>query len=273
MPLQIKKTSDAKNQKLKIIIYAQSGRGKTSTLASLPVKQKNLLINLENGFKVLDHCDHIDVIDITGGLVSEVTDLGPTEGQSKEDFEAETITKMQHLWYILELINSGDLDYDTIAIDSISEVGELIIGDLMADPYYADPKNSFKYHDELRDRQLEIFKFARDITRSNVIFLALEDQLELDHSQMNLPAVSGKRAMKKLPSLFDEVLKLEVNKERERFFITDGTTDTVAKSRTGLPAETTTADLGILYFGQKTPSEDYLHLSEDLTPKSNKKDK
>ena len=87
MALNIKKSKDAVTEGISMVIYSEPGMGKTSAIATLP--GTTLILNAENGTLVLKDFD-IDIIDITGGLVEEVTDVKPT-------IEGESISKIEHL--------------------------------------------------------------------------------------------------------------------------------------------------------------------------------
>jgi len=241
MALQIKKSKDATSDGVSMVIYSEAGVGKTSTLATLP--GKTLLLNAENGTLVLKDFD-IDIIDITGGLVSEVTDVTPATPD-------ETISKMEHLWYVFDLIESGELKYDNIALDSITEVSDWIEANLAADPYYGDPKNTFKYWKEFKNRLYNLLKAFRDLKGVNIIILALEAQTEKNGMIVTKPSVASKEAKDKFVSFFDEVLYLDSDVDGVRHFVTTTNAEVVAKSRSNLDPITSTTDLGVLYFNQK----------------------
>ena len=101
MEFEIKSTKDiVDNNGVKILCYANSGFGKTSMLGTL--EGKTLLLNVENGFLVLKDKD-IDTIDIT-----DIATLGE----------------------VYNALTDGTLKYDNIAIDSLSEIGEMVVSDL-----------------------------------------------------------------------------------------------------------------------------------------------
>ena len=241
---KIKKTSDSEENGLKIVIYGQPGSGKTSTIGSLP--GKTLLLNAENGTRVLSDFD-IDVIDITGGCID------PSEPEKY-------YSKMMHLESIYGAIKNKTLDYDNIAIDSISEVSDWIAADLKADEYYGDPKNSFKYWEEYKSRLHSLLKAFRDLDGRNVIMLALEAEVG-ELVKIKKPAVVGNQSKDKFVSYFDEVLYMDSRVDGSRFFRSVETSALVAKSRVGILAETNTTDLSELYFGK--PNEHYVKVIKE----------
>lgn len=222
MALNITKARDIKSHGVKILIYAPSGTGKTTLAGTLG--DKVLVLNAENGVAVLreSNCDIIDV---------------------KTREEAFTIGGA--------LSEGGELfgKYDTIVLDSISEIAESIAAQLSLDPYYGDPANAFKYWGEVKTRTIGFLKAFRDLPNMNVVFIALESEIEINSLQVKYPMAVGKGSMKAMPSIFDEVLKLESDHDGKRTFRTSTTSDFVAKSRYGVEDGTDIMDLSELYDG------------------------
>lgn len=204
MGFEIKSTKDiVDNNGVKILVYANSGFGKTSTLGTL--KGKTLLLNVENGFLVLKDKD-IDTIDITS-----ISTLGE----------------------VYNALVDGSLQYDNVAIDSLSEIGEMVVSELMQDEYYGDPRNAMVLWKTYSNRMTNIVKMFRDLKGFNVIFTALVENVDANGTITKMPMIPAKKFQLKLPSLFDEVYYGVVKGDGERILHTTDGAGYMAKSRAG----------------------------------------
>ena len=204
MGFEIKSTKDiVDNNGVKILVYANSGFGKTSTLGTL--KGKTILLNVENGFLVLKDKD-IDTIDITS-----ISTLGE----------------------VYNALVDGSLQYDNVAIDSLSEIGEMVVSELMQDEYYGDPRNAMVLWKTYSNRMTNIVKMFRDLKGFNVIFTALVENVDANGTITKMPMIPAKKFQLKLPSLFDEVYYGVVKGDGERILHTTDGAGYMAKSRAG----------------------------------------
>ena len=108
--------------------------------------------------------------------------------------------------------------YETICLDSITELAEIRLSELQAQ--FADGR---KVYGELQsDVPLWIRKF-RDIPDKHVFFIAQIDRIEDAYSGISTyrPTMPGKYLIKKLPFFFDEVLCLRIGEMRKE----DGSTE------------------------------------------------
>lgn len=201
MSFEIKNTKDIHNDGIKILLFANSGTGKTSQLGTL--EGKTLILSAESGLLVLKDKD-VDVIDI---------------------LDTETLGQV----YLA--IKKGELKYDNICIDSLSEVGELIVSELDKDDYYGDPTNTFPMWKEYSKRIMNICKAFRDLKGVNVVLTALAEPTEVNGSIKYMPMIPAKKAQSKLVSLFDEVYYLNFDKDGNRVVHTNGSSSFEAKSR------------------------------------------
>lgn len=205
MDFEIKSTKDVVDTDgVKILFYAESGFGKTSALGTL--KGKTLLLNVENGTLVLRGKD-IDVIDIPS-----IETLG------------EVYVALKH----------GELKYDNVCIDSLSEIGEMVVSDLEADEFYGNPSNAFKLWGEYTRKIVKIVKMFRDLKGINVVLTALVDNVEANGITTKLPMIPAKKAQAKLISLFDEVYYGLTKGDGERWIHTSDGTGYRAKSRANI---------------------------------------
>lgn len=205
MSFEIKSTKDVvKTDGVKILIFGESGFGKTSAIGTL--EGKTLLLNVENGTMVLRDKD-IDVIDIP-----DIETLGQ----------------------VYLAIKNGELKYDNVAIDSLSEIGEMLIADLEKDDYYGNPSNVFKLFGEYTKRMTNMAKMFRDLKGVNVVLTALAENVEANGLVTKLPMIPAKKAQAKLISLFDEVYYCQTKGEGERWLHTEDGVGYRAKSRAGV---------------------------------------
>ena len=204
MSFEIKNTNEAHRDGIKILIYGASGIGKTTQFGSL--SGKTLILSAESGLLVLKDKD-IDVIDI------------------------ESIEALANAYTALK---SKELEYDNVCIDSLSEIGDILINELEADDYYGDSSNSFVKWGEYTKRMIKIVKMFRDLKGFNVLFSALSEPVEANGSIKYYPMIPAKKAQSKLVSLFDEVYYYSMDKDDNRILNTSRTNMFEAKSRSGL---------------------------------------
>lgn len=205
MGYDIKSTQDVvKTDGVKILMYAESGFGKTTSFGSL--NGSTLVLSLESGLMVLRDKDidsiHIDNLETLGEVYMD--------------------------------IKNGKLKYDNICVDSLSEIGELFINDLEEDDYYGNPSNVFKLFGEYTRRMIKMAKAFRDLKGCNVILTALAENVEANGTVTKLPMIPAKKAQAKLISLFDEVYYGVTKGEGERILHTEDGVGYRAKSRAGI---------------------------------------
>ena len=212
MGFNIKSTAEAHMDGVKVLIYGNSGVGKTTQLGTL--EGKTLILSAESGLLVLKDKD-MDVLDI-----SSIDELAEAYVALKE----------------------GELKYDNVALDSLSEIGDILIQELEQDDYYGDPSNTFPKWGEYTKRMLKMVKMFRDLKGINVIFLALAEPVEANGSIKYYPMIPAKKAQSKLVSLFDEVYYYNIDKDENRILHTSGTNMFEAKSRSGLDGKLVVSD-------------------------------
>jgi phage nucleotide-binding protein len=176
-PISLKE--DLKNNtKLKVLVYGKQGSGKTLVGKCTG---KTLLLSLEKGHRTLANAKN------------EIDILVPKS------------TKELKECYIYAVEHKDE--YDTVIIDSVTEVSNIILDELQKDDYYGDPKNSLKLWNEVAQIQLKILKSFRDIEGVNVVLIALEDVVEENFKTVYYPLLDGKKGQKFTPALYDVVLR------------------------------------------------------------------
>lgn len=185
---------------VKACVYGESGVGKTLLGASAP---RPIILSAERGLLSLADRDQ---------PVIEISSL-------KEAKEAIAFLK-------------DNKDYDTIVVDSISELAEVLLVDFKK--YEKDPRQAYgKMADEL-------FLFTRAIRDlpKHIVFIAKEEVYkdEFTGKVCYRPSTPGQSYTGSLPYLFDEVLALRVKRSGEkvtRFLQTQPDSQYSAKDRSG----------------------------------------
>lgn len=204
MEFVIKNTKDVANDGVKVLMFAASGFGKTTALGTL--EGKTLILSAESGLLVLQDKD-VDVIDI---------DNIDTLGQ------------------VYLAIKKGELKYDNICLDSLSEIGEMIVSELDKDEYYGDPSNAFPLWKEYSKRMTNICKKFRDLKGVNIVLTALAEPVEANGSIRYMPMIPAKKLQAKLVSIFDEVYYGNIDKDGNRVVHTGSSSTYDSKSRAGI---------------------------------------
>ena len=205
--VQITTTNEvAKINGVKVLVYGLAGAGKTMLVATAP---KPLLISAEAG------------------------------ELSLKNFQIPMI-KVQTMADIIEvykwLVSSEEASqYETICLDSLSEIGEVVL---------ADAKTRFKdarmAYGEMYERLENLVRKFRDINGKNIYMTAKCERVrdEADGCLKNAPAMPGAKLGGKLPYFFDEVFYLGVSKDTEnktfRYLQTQPSLTHMAKDRSGV---------------------------------------
>ena len=214
MTIQIKTTGNAREQHVKILAYGQAGAGKTTLIASLP---SPITISAE------------------GGLLSlQGADLPYVEIASMADLHE------AYSW----LVSSNEArQYESIAIDSISEIAEVC---LIAEKRVAkDPRQAYG---AMIDAMSEVIRAFRDLPRHVYVSAKLDKSADELGKISYAPSMPGAKLGQALPYFFDEVLALRVERsesgEPVRGLQTQGDGIWTAKDRSGRLDAWEPADLG-----------------------------
>lgn len=242
--LPIKKSQATKQRYINMLLYGEAGVGKTwlaGSAQSVPTMRKVLYIDAEAGRTTLD--DQWPGIPVVNA------------------------TKWQDYIELLVALMAGAHDYQTVVIDSISEVLEHCKEQVMKE-MKSDPENEARDEDipsirewgKILARMLRLIRRFRDLDM-NTIFIAHAEQVKDKSGKTKwMPLVNGKLQMK-LPQIPDVVLFMYTQvvgegdtKETRRLLLTQQTDRAVAKVRgavmpqvMGLDKDVTMAEIMTYY--------------------------
>ena len=207
MAIEVRSTKGAATkQGVKLLIVAESGFGKTNLARSTG---KTIIISAEGGDLTLND------VDVDSIRVKNLNDL-------KEAYQ-----------YVKDHVK----DYDTVIVDSWTEITEQIVAELKQMPEYQGMNKSMPMWLAFTELATSIAKSFRDLDGINVVLLALPEAVKVGYDDKILPLMPAKKAQAKLGSLYDEVLMIKVDEEGNREFVCQPTSEFSAKDRSGkLPA-------------------------------------
>lgn len=206
MALNFSTTDKASAQHgIKALVYGKSGAGKTYLASTAP---SPIVLSAESG-----------VLSLRGFAIPMIH-----------------ITRVEDLTEAYEwLTRSKDAQqFQTIYIDSISEIGEVVLAN--ARRQVKDPRQAYG---ELIDKMLTTLKAYRDLPNKHVVMSAKQEPTkdELTGIVTYGPSMPGNKLGPQLPYLFDEVFRLGINKtpqgEQFRFIQTAPDLQYDAKDRSG----------------------------------------
>jgi len=204
--MKILNTNDIAATRAAMLVVGPSGIGKTSLVKELP-ESETLIISMESGLLCL-------------------------QGTNYPVIEVKTRDELNEVCAFLQTSTL----YKYIFIDSLTELGQLVLAELKQDPKLADPKNSFLLWGKYAELVTAYIKFFRDLD-ANVVMTCLEgtgeDGLE-KICTFNIPGASIKDNIK---SWFDICLVYKIfqndNKEKFRKLVTSQEDHSLAKDRSG----------------------------------------
>jgi len=173
MAIKIQSTNEIGNDGIKALVYGDAGIGKTCLMATAP---RPIILSCESGLLSLGELE-IPYIEIDS--VQDIYDA----------FE-----------YLTET-DAGD-KFDTICLDSISEIGEVFLAALKKE--YKDARQAYTI---LADELGALIRKFRDIKGKNILFSAKEVRITDDDTGITtyMASMPGKNLLNGLPFFFDEV--------------------------------------------------------------------
>jgi hypothetical protein len=180
--MQIKSTREARASGVKLLVYGQSGAGKTSLIPTLP---RPLIISAEGGLLSIADADLPYV-------------------------EVSSIETLREVYTWLTKSEEG-AQFESVALDSISEIAEVVLS-----AEKAATKDPRKAYGEMQDVMASLIRSFRDLPGKHVYFSA---KLEKSQDEMGrilyAPSMPGQKLGQLLPYYFDEVLALRVEKDAQ----------------------------------------------------------
>jgi hypothetical protein len=222
--MKVYNTSTIHEKPSYICIYGPSGMGKTSCVKSLP-HHEVLILDAESGIAALQETS-IDVVSLSKD----------DEGVFvPEDKRYDRLLKFNAYIQQPEQMKK----YKYIFIDSLTEISQNI-QKMMSQKF-----TGFQAWGEYTKALLDLLKFYRDLGHYTIIFTSLEGRIEdADGASFNHPDVGGKKMKEYVLPQFDEVFRMIVDGDKNRFFVTRTTAKTQAKDRSGKLEELEPANLG-----------------------------
>jgi phage nucleotide-binding protein len=192
-------------QGVKILVYGAAGVGKTTLCATAPGKK--LMIDMESGLLSVKDQKDIDVIQVK---------------EAKEIIE------------ICEALKNKELVYDTVCLDSVSEMSEILLNFEKA-----RQKDIRAAYGNVQDTVTGVMRAYRDL-HMNVVFVSKMERVAEPTASYE-PKMVGSKLGQSITYFFDEVLALRVIEEqddegnivRNRWLQTDVGQGYVAKDRSG----------------------------------------
>jgi phage nucleotide-binding protein len=215
MAINLKRTGGLSANGVKLLVYGQAGAGKTSLIRTLP---KPVVLSAEGGLLSIQDAD-IPFIEITSMEELQEAYMWCRDSEEAKDFE-------------------------TIALDSISEVAEVVLNHELK-----TNKDGRAAYGELNTQMTGLIRAFRDLPSKHVYFSA---KLEKSQDEMGKllynPSMPGKSLTQSLPYFFDEVLALRVERDsdgvNQRAIMCDTDGLWLAKDRSGKLEPWEAPDLG-----------------------------
>ncbi len=216
MAINLKNTDSIRHSGVKILVYGESGAGKTRLCATAP---SPIILSAEAGLLSL------------GGTALPYIEIGSLE----DLYEA-------YQWL---LTTEEGASYRTVCLDSISEIAEVVLARAKKDN--KDPRRAYG---DLADQMAALIRSFRDLPGKNVYFSAKLDKLkdESTGAVSYAPSAPGSKVGVSLPYFFDEVFALRVEKDQDgkvwRGLQTQPDGQYIAKDRSGRLEAWEEPDLG-----------------------------
>ena len=193
-------------QGVKILVYGAAGSGKTTLCGTAPGKK--LMIDMESGLLSVRDSQDIDVIQVK---------------EAKEIIE------------ICEALKNGELVYDTVCLDSIPEMSEILLNFEKA--RHKDPRMAYG---NVQETCTNVMRAYRDL-HMHVVFVSKMEKQNVDNVMQYEPKMVGTKLGQSITYFFDEVLALRVIEEQDddgaivknRWLQTDVGQGYTAKDRSG----------------------------------------
>ncbi len=221
MAIKLVSSNDlATNHGVKCLTYARAGMGKTVLSATAP---RPIILSAESGLLSLKKENLVRLYGADKPTISY--DMPVIEIKTVDD-----ITEA-HKWFLSSNEASG---FDTVCIDSISEIGEVILSNAKIDA--KDPRQAYG---ELIDKLAVTVRAFRDLSEKHIYVTAKEEfgKDEVTGVKSFQPSLPGSKLSQQIPYWFDEMFNLGIAKTQEgveyRYLRTQPDMQYQAKDRSG----------------------------------------
>ena len=185
--MRFTKTNDMGNHFLKVMVSGPAGAGKTRLCATTGVPDKTVIISAEGGLLSLrEH--NITAIEV---------------GNKDEVLEA-------YAW----LAGSDEAkDIEWVCVDSLSEIGEKVLGQLKDDPSIKDGRRAYG---EMADTMAKLIRTFRDLPGKHVYMSCKAERIQTESGALLwAPSMPGNKLSQQIPYFFDECAFLRVHRDDE----------------------------------------------------------
>lgn len=217
MAINLKSTAGLSANGVKLLVYGNSGAGKTSLIPTLP---SPIVLSAEGGLLSIQDAN-VSYIEI-----ASMSDLQEAYQWLLDSQEAKV--------------------FQSVALDSISEIGEVVLN--YERKQTKDPRQAYG---AMQEQITDIIRAFRDLPNRHVYFTAKCEKSQDETGKMlYAPSMPGNKTGQSLPYFFDEVMALRVEKDADgvtqRALMTDSDGLWQAKDRSGKLDAWEAPDLGAI---------------------------
>lgn len=211
MAIEIKSTKNLKADAVKCLVYGGPGVGKTVLCSTAP---SPIVISAEGGMLSL-HGKDVPFVEV----------------KSPADVDA-----------VYRLVATSE--YQTICLDSISEIAEVLLVDLKTSTN--DPRQAYG---KMAEGMMAMIRKFRDLPGKHIVFIAKEERKEDDTTGIILtqPIMPGQVTKTQLPYMVDLVMHMGIDKAGNRFLQTVSDRQKHCKDRSGKLEEREPPDLTYIF--------------------------
>lgn len=182
MAFQLKSTRDTHRNGLKIVVFGASGSGKTTLIKTLP---NPVILSAEAGLLSINDAE-IPYIEIRN-----IEDLHEAYKWASTSAEAQ--------------------QFESVALDSISEVGEVVLANEKR-----KNKDGRAAYGEMQTVMMDLLRAFRDLSGKHVYMSAKMEKAQDENGRMMYsPSMPGSKLSQQIPYLVDECYALRTEKDAD----------------------------------------------------------
>lgn len=235
----IQSTKGYGSDRLKVLIYADPGTGKTYLAKTIPLP--TIILSTESGLRTVSDAQ-IDYIDATTNDAGKILD------------RVDRIDRLKEAYAYLST-PEAKAKYKCLFFDSISETNENLLEKFKRK--YAGTKDNFGQWNDTRDELVALIRVFRDLPGYHIIMTATETVDKDENAKRFVgPSIKPASLAEDIPKYFDYMWRLTTHvgadKSVRRLLYTEPTDTIRAKSRTTPdtklePIEDVTDGLGAIF--------------------------